>query len=366
MAGVATAFVAVALVASAWSSSGATTAPASQAPATAAPASAAPASAAPASAAPASAAPASAAAQASNAAPAVAVPASPGNLGTLAFIPGQLSNPSQAYSWEMIQKHAAEYGFQPTVLDGGGNIQTQTQQISAAVAQKVKAMLVNPNDAQGVVPALTSARQAGVCVSISMAKAADNTEPSWDSWVSVDDVQGGETAATAIASAFPNGATGVEIGGQAGHPAAIDRHNGFTQGIQGRNITVLDYQNPQQWDAAQAQAIAENLITKYGDKIQFIFVHWDGGATGVLNALKARNMTDVMVIGIDGNKAAFTNIANWPHYISIQQNVETIMELELQQMYNCVTKNNALQGPNVVPFNVLTNANISQYTAPGW
>jgi ABC-type sugar transport system substrate-binding protein len=331
--------------------------------------SAAPASAAPASASAAastSAASAAASAGTSDAAPSIAAPASPGNLGTLAFIPGQLSNPSQTYSWEMIQKHAAAYGFSPIVLDGGGNIQTQTQQIAAAVAQKVKAILVNPNDAQGVVPALTSARQAGVCVSISMAKAADNTQPSWDSWVSVDDVQGGETAAKAIINYFPNGASGVEIGGQAGHPAAIDRHNGFTQGIQGKNITVLDYQNPQQWDAAQAQAIAENMITKYGNKIQFIFVHWDGGATGVLNALKAANMTNVLVIGIDGNKAAFTNIATWPHYISIQQNVETIMQVELQQMYNCVTKNGNLQGPNVVPFNVLTNSNISQYTAPGW
>jgi len=266
----------------------------------------------------------------------------------------------------MIQKHAADYGFTPIVLDGGGTIQIQTQQIAAATAQKVKAMLVNPNDAQGVVPALTSARQAGVCVSISMAKAADNTQPSYDSWVSVDDVQGGMTAAAAIINYFPNGATGVEIGGQAGHPAAVDRHNGFTAGIQGKNIQVLDYQNPQQWDASQAQTIAENMITKYGSKIQFIFVHWDGGATGVLNALKAANLTNVLVIGIDGNKAAFTNIATWPHYISIQQNVETIMQLELQQMYNCVTKNGALQAANVVPFNVLTNSNIGQFTEPGW
>jgi len=303
---------------------------------------------------------------ASDAAPSISPPASPGNNGTLAFIPGQLSNPSQTYSWQMIQKHAAEYGFTPIVLDGGGTIQIQNQQIAAATAQKVAAMLVNPNDAQGVVPALTSARQAGVCVSISMAKAADNTQPSYDSWVSVDDVQGGMTAAAAIINYFPNGATGVEIGGQAGHPAAVDRHNGFTAGIQGKNITVLDYQNPQQWDASQAQTIAENMITKYGSKIQFIFVHWDGGATGVLNALKAANMTNVLVIGIDGNKAAFTNIATWPHYISIQQNVETIMQLELQQMYNCVTKNGKLQAANVVPFNVLTNANIGQFTEPGW
>ena len=31
------------------------------------------------------------------------------------------------------------------------------------------------------------------------------------------------------------------------------------------------------------------MITKYGDKIKFIFTHWDNGATGVINALKAVN-----------------------------------------------------------------------------
>ena len=62
--------------------------------------------------------------------------------------------------------------------------------------------------------------------------------------MSVDDILGGNTAATAILNAFPNGATGVEIGGQAGHVAATNRHTGFTEGIKGKNITVLEYKNP--------------------------------------------------------------------------------------------------------------------------
>src|SRR6478736_1961389 len=60
------------------------------------------------------------------AAPAVSPPASPGTVGTTAFIPGQLANPSQTYAWSMVQKDAAEYGFTPIVLDGGADIQVQT------------------------------------------------------------------------------------------------------------------------------------------------------------------------------------------------------------------------------------------------
>ena len=134
--------------------------------------------------------------------------------------------------------------------------------------------------------------------------------------------------------AFPNGATGVEIGGQAGHVAANNRHEGFTKGIEGKNITVLDYKNPTAWDTAQAQAIAEDMITKYGDKIQFIFCHWDNGATGVINALKAVNQdwaNKVLIIGVDGNKTGFEQVKSWPNYISIAQNAETITSKVMEE-----------------------------------
>jgi hypothetical protein len=38
-----------------------------------------------------------------------------------------------------------------------------------------------------------------------------------------------------------------------GHVAANNRHTGFTQGIEGKNIEVLDYQNPSAWDTAEAR-----------------------------------------------------------------------------------------------------------------
>ena len=299
--------------------------------------------------------------------PASAAPESAAATSVFAFIPGQLANPSQAFSWKMLQQFAGDYGFEPIVLDGKGDIQEQTKAINNAVAQKVSAIFVNPNDAQAIVPALTAAREAGVCVGISMAKAADGTEGSYDYWVSVDDVLGGETAAQAILDAFPDGATGVEIGGQAGHPAAIDRHDGFTAGIEGKDITVLDYQNPQQWDTAQAQAIAEDMITKYGDEIQFIFVHWDNGATGVINALNARGgMEDVLIIGVDGNKTGFDQVTSWPNYISIAQNVETIMKKGFEEARLCVDGDAALTAENVIPFDVITKDTIDNFTAPEW
>jgi ribose transport system substrate-binding protein len=282
---------------------------------------------------------------------------------TLVFIPGQLSNPSQAFGWKMFQKHAEEYGFDVSVLDGKGDVQEQTKAINNAVAQGVDVMMVNPNDAVAIIPALQAAREAGVIVGIFM---ATGEEGAVDFWVSVDDVEGGKTAAEAIMAAFPDGATGVEIGGQAGHDAAIRRHDGFAAAIEGTNIEVLEYQNPQQWDTAQAQAIAEDMVTKYGDQIQFVFCHWDNGATGVISALTAAGMNDVLIIGVDGNTTGFDQVGSWANYISIAQNAETIAMMSME------TANKFLDGeltgytPVVVPFDIINKETIGNFTPPEW
>ena len=210
-------------------------------------------------------------------------PATGGN-NTLVFIPGSASNPSQAFGFKMFQKHASEYNFDVSMLDGKADVAEQTKAINNAVAQGADVIIVNPNDAKAIVPAMKAAQDAGVVVGIFMAAAqpGDSTF-----YVAVDDKQAGGVVVQGILDLFPDGATGVEIGGQAGHPAAIDRHDGFTAALADHpEIKVLDYQNPQAWDAAQAQAIAEDMVTKYGDEIQFVFCHWDNGATGVINASK--------------------------------------------------------------------------------
>ncbi len=292
----------------------------------------------------------------------------PASKPTLAFI-AQMQNPSQAFSWKMYQKNAEKYGFNVINLDNKGDVQTQTAAINDAVAQKVAAIAINPVDEAGYVPATKAAMAGGVVVCLSMVPAAENAADGSNCAVSVDDILGGQTAADAIMKAFPNGATGVEIGGQAGHVAANNRHTGFTKGIEGKNITVLDYKNPSAWDTAQAQAIAEDMITKYGDKIQFIFCHWDNGATGIINALKAVNAdwaNKVMIVAVDGNKTGFAQVESWPNYISIAQNAETITSKVMEQSMLFIKKDPAAVKTNIIPFDVITKDTIKNFTAPEW
>jgi ribose transport system substrate-binding protein len=281
----------------------------------------------------------------------------------------QIDNPSQAFSWKMYQKNAEKYGFDVSVCDNKGDVQQQTTCINDAVAQGTKAIAINPVDEAGYVPATTAALEAGIPVCLSMVPPADNARDGSSCSVSVDDVLGGGVAATAILNAFPEGATGVEIGGQAGHVAANNRHTGFTEGIKGKNIEVLDYQNPSAWDTAEAQDIAQDMITKYGDKIKFIFTHWDNGATGVINALKAVNepwAQEVLIIGVDGNKTGFQQVESWPNYISIAQNAETITSKVMEESMKFIKKDAAATKENIIPFDIINKDTIGNFTAPEW
>jgi ABC-type sugar transport system substrate-binding protein len=287
---------------------------------------------------------------------------------TLTFV-AQIDNPSQAFSWKMYQKNAEKYGFNVAVCDNKGDVQQQTTCINDAVAQGTDAIAINPVDEVGYVPATKAAMEAGIPVCLSMVPPAAEAIDGSSCSVSVDDIKGGMTAAEAIIAAFPDGATGVEIGGQAGHVAANNRHTGFTEGIKGKKIEVLDYQNPSAWDTAEAQDIAQDMITKYGDKIKFIFTHWDNGATGVINALKAVNepwAQDVLIIGVDGNKTGFQQVESWPNYISIAQNAETITSKVMEESMKFIKKDPAATKENIIPFDIINKETIGNFTAPEW
>lgn len=297
-----------------------------------------------------------------------AAPTSAGEKPTLTFV-AQIDNPSQAFSWKMYQQNAEEYGFDVSVCDNKGDVQLQTTCINDAVAQGTDAIAINPVDEAGYVPATTAAMADGVVVCLSMVPPAAEAIDGSTCSVSVDDVLGGNTAAEAIIEAFPDGATGVEIGGQAGHVAANNRHEGFSQGIEGKNIEVLDYQNPSAWDTAEAQAIAEDMITKYGEEIQFVFTHWDNGATGVINALTAVGepwTQEVLIIGVDGNAIGFQQVESWPNYISIAQNAETITSKVMEQSMLWINEDPAAVKANIIPFDIITKETIGNFTPPEW
>lgn len=284
----------------------------------------------------------------------------------VAYIPGDMANESQAFSAKMFKKHAAEYGFDVAVLDGKADAQVQAQLVNNAIAQDMKAIFLNPNDINAIIPSLDSAKKAGLIVGLYSSDLPEEARDCRDFFVGVNDNEAGESAAQAFLDAFPNGAKIVEIGGQAGHDAQIKRHDGFNEKIQGTNIEVIAYQATSAWSTAEAMAIMEDFIVKYGDEIDGVFCHWDNGATGVIEAIKAANLNkDIYIVAVDGCRAGFDQVKDGTQAVTVMQDFEA-QAVKALEVTRAILDGKDYEELNFVPLNIVTIDNIDDYPYPEW
>jgi ribose transport system substrate-binding protein len=287
-------------------------------------------------------------------------------LDKVAFICADMANESQAFSSKQFLKFGKDYGLDVTILDAKGDAQAESQLVNNCIAKKMKAIFLNPNDINAIVPALREAKKAGIVVGMYSSDLAPQFQQYRDFFCGVNDMQAGEAAAEAFMKKFPNGATIVEVGGQAGHDAQIKRHTGFNNEIKGSKIQVIDYMTPTAWSTAEAMSIMEDMIVKDGKKIQGVFCHWDNGATGVIQALKAADMLNGMfIVAIDGNRAGFDQVRNGTQSVCIMQNFE-VMAKNSMNLARQVLDGKKVNPTNFIKLDVVTKDNINSFTPPEW
>jgi ABC-type sugar transport system substrate-binding protein len=282
------------------------------------------------------------------------------------FIVADMANESQAYASKMYTKHAAEYGLNVTIMDAKGDPTVESQLVNTCIAQKSAAVFVNPNDINGIVPSLMAAKKAGLVVGLFSSDLTKENQQYRDFYVGANDLEAGKTAGQAFLKQFPDGADIVEIGGQAGHDAQIKRHDGFSQTIQGSKINVLDCQNCKTWSTSDAMNIMQDFSVKYSSKIKGVFCHWDNGLTGVIQAMKAANMsTDIYSVAIDGCRAGFDQVKAGTQTVCLMQNFETMAKLEME-LARKVLDGQKVEPVNYVKWDLITKDTINNFPYPEW
>ena len=282
-----------------------------------------------------------------------------------AFITQALSNESQAYSYKQLQQYAPEYGFTVDVFEGQNDVQNEAKAVSTCIAQGYDAIFINPSDINAIVPSLMEAKDAGIVIGMFSSDLPKESQQYRDFFCGVDDTMAGQTAGQAFVDHFPDGATIVEVGGQAGHDAQIKRADGFRQAINGSKITLLDSQNCSGWVTADAMAIMEDFIVKYGDQIQGVFCHWDNGATGVIEALKNTELKDVYLVAVDGCRAGYDQVKAGTQAVSIGQSF-TNMAIKSLECAKTMLEGGTVDAINYIPLDVVTKDNVETLPYPEW
>jgi simple sugar transport system substrate-binding protein/ribose transport system substrate-binding protein len=181
-------------------------------------------------------------------------------------------------------------------LLASANASLQNQQIENLVNEGAKAIIVNPETATSLGPAITYATAHHVQL------------------VSVDTIVGvghvymvvrasntlyGQDACADIANSVKSGYV-LDLEGDLTSSNGADRTNAFDSCMAANDPGVKILKDPTVWTDATAVTDAQDAINAYGSQLKAIYSQWSSPDTGILPLLKSKGLTNTMVISDDG------------------------------------------------------------------
>lgn len=152
------------------------------------------------------------------------------------------------------------------------------------------------------------------------ARAAERSGAHWDVFIGSDNREGGRMAAETMLSAIPPGdnkQSVLLIKGSYVHQSAIDRAEGFIEGIDGK-LTILERDG--EWQRERASEITSGVLSR--EAISGIFASNDDMALGAVAAIRNSGLTGSdrpIVIGYDATDAGVAAVNSGDMYATIKQ-----------------------------------------------
>jgi fructose transport system substrate-binding protein len=263
-------------------------------------------------------APTAAPAAAEPAAPAAAEPAAAGVI-KVGLITKTDTNPFFVKMKEGAEAEAKAKGMTLLTAAGAfdGDNEGQVTAIENMVNAGVKGILITPNDAKAIIPAIKKARDAGVLV-IALDSPLQPQDAS-DALFATNNFVAGELIGKYAAAAMKGKTVKIAaMDAAVGNPVAVLRHNGFMNGYGLAKVdnTKTEYVNTAEivctgdsrGDQAMAQTVMENCLSKDPD-INVVYTVNEPAAAGAYAALKAAGKEKgVLIVSIDGGCAGVANV----------------------------------------------------------
>lgn len=213
------------------------------------------------------------------------------------------SQRTQTDTWRrtMLEGMNQELSFHPNVefiiKDANGQSERQVRQIHELINQRVDLLIVSPNAARPITPAVERAYQQGIPVVIVDRRTASDQ---YTAYVGADNVEVGRTAGIYTNALLKGKGQVVEIGESPGSSADIDRHRGFAEILQQHPGIRLVKKLEGDWDRRSfANELAQLLKTPAG--VQLIFAQNDRTALKAHAVCRRLGLERrVKIIGVDG------------------------------------------------------------------
>jgi simple sugar transport system substrate-binding protein/ribose transport system substrate-binding protein len=214
--------------------------------------------------------------------------------------------------WAAYLNYQTQYAKQMHIkllgpLLAGADAGLQNQQIQELVNEGAKAIVVNPETATSLGPAISYASAHHVKL------------------VSVDTIVGvgkvymvvrasnllyGQDACALISAKVRSGYV-LDLEGDLTSSNGADRTDAFNSCMAANDPGVKVLKDPTVWTEATAVTDAQNAVNAYGGQLKAIYSQWSSPDTGVLPLLKSKGLTGkTMLISDDGVPFEMCDIAN--------------------------------------------------------
>ena len=215
---------------------------------------------------------------------------------TLGLSLSTLNNPFFVTLKEGAEQKAGELGVKLIVVDSQDDPAREATNIEDLIQKQVDALLINPTDADAVVPSVKKANAAGIPVfTIDRGAAGGNIV----SHIASDNVAGGKMAGEYLVKILGGKGKVVELEGIAGTSAARDRGKGFNEVVAANPDIEIVARQTANFNRAEGLSVFENILQAHPE-IDGVFAHNDEMILGAIQAAEAAGRGDkILFVGFD-------------------------------------------------------------------
>lgn len=272
------------------------------------------------------------------------------------------SNPFFVTIEETVRELVEADGHTLVSVDPANDVSLQITQIEDLIVQGIDAMLLNPAEAEGILPALDMLANAGIPIINFDTEVADLDKVA--SYVGSDNFNAGVVCGEDLVAKLPDGGSIIVLDSPTMN-SINDRTAGFLSAIEGANFEIVAQQDAK-GNLEQSMGITEDLLQAHGDVVA-IFGGNDPTALGALAAANAAGITGALIYGVDGSPDVKAEIASGTSLLegSGAQSPVAIATTSVQVMYD-VLAGTAVDARYPVETFLITADNVDEFGVDGW
>ena len=213
--------------------------------------------------------------------------------------------------------------FELVITDAQGQTSKQVSDVEDLVSRGVRAILLAPRERNGLEPALQAAKEANIPVILVDREAAGTPGVDFVTVLKSDFIEQGRRAAQWLAQQTNGKANIVELTGTTGASVSQDRQQGFADEIKKHPEMKIIASQTGNFNRAEGQKVMQNIIQSMGDQITAVYAHNDEMAIGAIQALKGagkRPGKDILIVSVDGERAALQAIIDGDMNATVESN----------------------------------------------